>query len=122
MTRMNKLIRTLAALGLLGCLAGAGPVFAQGYYRYQAADRPVQWYVDGGASITEGDTAANFNNGWTVGGGVLVKPAPGPFMLRFGIDYGYFDASDQLIAANPSANYGYMQTLTGFPEGGLELP
>jgi opacity protein-like surface antigen len=122
MTGMNKRIRTLAALALLGCLAGAGPAFAQGYYRYQAADRPVQGYVDGGASITEGDTAANFNNGWTVGAGVNVRPAPGPFMLRFGVDYSYFDASDQLIAANPSANYGYMQTLTGFADGVLELP
>src|ERR1700746_997760 len=107
MTRMNKPRRTLAALALLGCLAGAGPAFAQGYYRYQAADRAVEWYVDGGASIAEGDTMANFNNGWTVGAGVIVKPAPGPFMLRFGIDYGYFHASDHPVARNPGPKYGH---------------
>lgn len=122
MSGMRKPIRTLAALALLGCLAGAGPAFAQGYYGYRAADRPVQWYVEGGPSLTEGDTAGNFNDGWTIGAGVNVKPAPGPFMLRLGVDYSYFDASDQLISANPSANYGYMQTLTGFADGVIELP
>lgn len=120
MTRMYKRIRTLSAPVLLGCLAA--PAFAQGYYQYQPVERPVQWYVNGGGSITEGDTASSFNNGWTIGAGVNVKPAPGPFMLRFGVDYSYFDASDQLIAANPTANYGYMQTLTGFADGVLELP
>jgi opacity protein-like surface antigen len=124
MTRMYRHIRILSALALLGSLAAAGPALAQGYYQYQyqPVDRPVQWYVDGGASITEGDTAGNFNNGWTVGAGLNVRPAPGPFSLRFGVDYSYFEASDQLIAANPSANYGYMQTLTGFADGVLELP
>jgi opacity protein-like surface antigen len=122
MTRMYKRTRTPSALVLLGCLAAAGPAFAQGYYQYQPVQRPVQWYINGGASITEGDTAGNFNNGWTIGAGVNVKPAPGPFMLRFGVDYSYFDASDQLISANPTADYGYMQTVTGFADGVLELP
>ena len=124
MARMNTRTRILSALVLLGCTAGAAPAFAQGYYSssQHPADRPVQWYVDGGASIPEGDTASNFNNGWTFGAGVNIKPAPGPFALRLGLDYSYFDASDQLIAANPTANYGYMQTLTGFADGVLEMP
>jgi len=123
MERMNSRTRILSALVLVSCVAGAAPAFAQGYYgsRYPA-DRPVQWYVNGGAAITESDTNTNFNNGWTLGGGVNIKPAPGPFMLRLGLDYGYFDASDQLIAANPTANYGYMETLTGYADGVLEVP
>jgi opacity protein-like surface antigen len=123
MERMNPRILTLAAVASLGCLGGAAPAFAQGYYQYQyPTDRPVQWFIDGGANITEGQTATNFKNGWTFGTGVNIKPAPGPFMLRLGVDYSYFDASDQLLAQNPSANYGNMQTVTGFVDGMLELP
>ncbi len=121
MERMKSRTRILAGLGLLGC-AAAAPAFAQGYYSNRYPERPVQWYVNGGAAITESDTNTNFNNGWTVGGGLNIKPAPGPFSLRLGLDYSYFDASDQLIAANPTANYGYMETLTGFADGVLELP
>jgi opacity protein-like surface antigen len=122
MERMSIRTRILAGLGLLGCLAVAAPAFAQGYgYRYPA-DRPVQWFVNGGGAITESDTNTNFNNGWTLGGGVNIKPAPGPFLLRLDLNYSYFDASDQLIAANPTANYGYMETLTGFADGVLEIP
>lgn len=123
MERMNSRTRILSVLVSLGCLAGAAPAFAQRYYPYQSpTDRPVQWYINGGASIPEGDTANNFNNGWTVGMGVNIKPAPGPFMLRLGVDYSYFDASDQLISQTPAANYGYMQTVTGFVDGVLEMP
>lgn len=122
MEPMNSRTRILSALVLLGCVAGSAPAFAQGYYRSQPADRPVQWFVDGGAAITESDTNTNFNNGWTFGGGVNIKPAPGPFMLRLDLNYSYFDASDLLIAANPTANYGYMETLTGFADGVLEVP
>lgn len=122
MERMNTRTRILAALALVGCVAGAAPAFAQGYYRSQPADRPVQWFVNGGAAITESDTNTNFNDGWTFGGGVNIKPAPGPFMLRLDLNYSYFGASDQLIAANPTANYGYMETLTGFADGVLEMP
>jgi opacity protein-like surface antigen len=123
MQRMKSYTRILAPLALLGCLGAAAPAFAQVYsYRYQAADRPVQWFISGGAAIPESDTASNFNNGWTFGGGVNIRPAPGPFLVRLDFNYSYFDASGQLIAANPSANYGYMQTFTGFADGVLEAP
>lgn len=123
MERMRTRIGIFPALVLLGSLAGTAPAFAQRYYSNQyPSDRPVQWFVDGGANITEGDTAANFHNGWTVGGGLNIKPAPGPFALRLDLDYSYFDATDQLLVANPTANYGYMETLTGFADGVLELP
>jgi len=57
MHHMKSYLGILAALALL---AGAAPAVAQTYqYPYQ----PVQWFVNGGGSITQNDTAAFFDNG-----------------------------------------------------------
>jgi opacity protein-like surface antigen len=122
MHAMKLHLRSLLPLALLGF---AVPVFAQGYA--YPAERPVQWFINGGASITEGDTANYLNNGWTIGTGFSVRPAPGPFLLRPEIDYSRFRATDQLIALGqavngPEVDDGNGQTITGFVNGVLEAP
>lgn len=125
MERMNPRILTLAALASLGCLGGAAPAFAQAYYYPSySGDRPVQWFIDGGGSITTGQTNTYFNNGGTLGGGVLIKPDPqGPFALRVDFDLGYHSATDAFLAASGSpGTSGYMDTFTGFLDGVLRAP
>ncbi|TLY59269.1 MAG: hypothetical protein E6K48_11810 [Gammaproteobacteria bacterium] len=114
-------------MALLACSA---PALAQTYQypaRYAAA-RPVQWFIDGGASITQGPTGNDFDNGWTFGTGVILRPdAPGPFALRFDLTYSRSDATSQFLALNEAAtgtpiDYGTMQTVSGFVDGVLEAP
>src|SRR5947207_1463414 len=116
-----------AAVALLACSA---PALAQTYQypaRYTAA-RPVQWFIDGGASITQGPTGNDFDNGWTFGTGVILRPdAPGPFALRFDLTYSRSDATSRFLALNEAAtgtpiDYGTMQTVSGFVDGVLEAP
>ncbi|TLY89059.1 MAG: hypothetical protein E6K37_02745, partial [Gammaproteobacteria bacterium] len=116
-----------AAVALLACSA---PALAQTYQypaRYATA-RPVQWFIDGGASITQGPTGNDFDNGWTFGTGVILRPdAPGPFALRFDLTYSRSDATSQFLALNEAAtgtpiDYGTMQTVSGFVDGVLEAP
>jgi opacity protein-like surface antigen len=123
MQHMKSYIRILAPLALLGC---AAPVFAQGYQ--YPAQRPLQWFIDGGASITEGTTADFLNSGWSIGTGFTLRPVPGqPFMLRADLNYSRFSATNQLISLGQIANqtqvdYGYGQTVTAFLNGVLEAP
>ena len=125
---MNAYLRSAVMLLVLTALSGfAAPAFAQQYPGYYA-ERPVQWFIDGGASITQGDAAADFDNGFTFGGGVNILPQPGvPFGLRFEVNYARSDATSSFINANEAAtgapiDHGSMQTVTGFADGVLRTP
>jgi opacity protein-like surface antigen len=133
MHAMKARLRPLAPLAVLTVLSAfAVPAFAQqyapypGYYGY--GERPVQWFIQGGASITEGDAAADFDNGFTFGGGVNIVPQPGvPFGLRFEVNYARSDATSSFINANEAAtgtsiDQGTMQTLTGFADAVMRAP
>jgi opacity protein-like surface antigen len=133
MTYLKSYPRVLASLGAFAAVALLGssaPALAQ-TYRYPAqyaAARPVQWFIDGGASVTQGPTGNDFDNGWTFGTGVILRPdAPGPFALRFDLTYSRSEATSQFIALNEAAtgtpiDYGTMQTVSGFVDGVLEAP
>ncbi len=82
----------------------------------------------GGGSTTQGQTGNDFDNGWTIGTGVLIRPDPTqPFALRVEVNYTRSDANDQFIAQNETAtntpiDHGSLQTVTGFVDGVLEAP
>ena len=110
-------------------LAGfTAPALAQNYQYAYPAQRPVQFFVQGGASITEGGAASDFDNGYTFGAGVNIVPQPGaPFGLRFEANYSRSDATNSFINANEAAtgvpiDHGSMQTITGFADGVLRTP
>src|SRR5207302_7100706 len=109
MTCMKSYPRVLASLGVsaaVALLACSAPALAQTYQypaRYATA-RSVQWFIDGGASITQGPTGNDFDNGWTFGTGVILRPdARGPFALRFDLTYSRSDATSQFLALNEAA-------------------
>ncbi|MDB6091748.1 MAG: hypothetical protein JWN85_4532 [Gammaproteobacteria bacterium] len=89
---MTRYVRSLGAVLLVGsCL----PAFAQVYDPQQ---RPLQWHVDGGYSITTGRTADFLSNGWSIGSGVTWRPiADSPLALRADLHYSHFDATDRLL-------------------------
>jgi opacity protein-like surface antigen len=126
MENMKSYLRFLAPLLLLGCAHAA---VAQ-VYQYPAypAQRPVQWFIDTGASITTGQTSDDFDTGWTIGTGLLVRPDPTqPLALRFEVNYARSEATGQFIAANEAAtgmpiDHGSLQTVTGFIGPQLEAP
>ena len=127
MKRMKSYTRILAPLAVLGGLCAAAPASAQVYSYYPPSgygDRPVQWFVDGGYSVTSGQTNTYFNNGWTVGGGVVINPDPhGPFAMRVDLDYGYYSATNAFLnGAGLPVNSGYMDTFTGSFDGVLRAP
>jgi opacity protein-like surface antigen len=123
MQPMKPYIRILAPLSLLGCGA---PAFAQ-VYQYPPA-RPLQWFIDGGASIPQGRTADFLDSGWSIGTGFTLRPVPGqPFMLRADLNYSRFSATNQLISLGQAVNQtqvdnGSGQTVTAFLNGVLEAP
>jgi opacity protein-like surface antigen len=128
MKHMNAYIRTLAPLAALALLSGfAAPALAQTYSGYQGYQytRP---FVYGGASITQGDTSSDFDNGWTVGGGLDFPTLPGtPLNLRLDVDYARSDATAAFISANEAAtgtpiDHGSLQTVSGFFDGVLQAP
>ena len=114
----------LAPLLLLGCGHAA---VAQLYQPY-TADRPVQWFIDMGASIPTGQTSDDFDTGWTIGTGLLMRPDPTqPFALRFDVNYARSEATGQFISENEAAtgmpiDHGSLQTVTGFIGPQLEAP
>jgi opacity protein-like surface antigen len=119
MKAMSSYKGIFAALALSGC---AVPAFAQTAYPYPY---PVQWYIDAGGSITQNETADNFDNGWGIGTGVNFKPDPTqPFSLRAEVNYNRFVANNGFLANNPDVNAddGSMQTVTGFVDGVFEAP
>ena len=123
MQHMKPYLRLLAPLALLG---GGAPAFAQ-VYQYPAA-RPLQWFIDGGGSITAGTTADFLDSGWSIGTGFTLRPVPGqPFMLRADVNYSRFGATNQLISLGQAVNQtpvdnGYGQAVTAFLNGVLEAP
>jgi opacity protein-like surface antigen len=125
MRAMKTMLRALAPLMLAGV---AAPALAQTYQYQYPADRPVQFFMDGGASVTQGDAAQDFNNGFTFGGGVDIMPQPGvPLGLRFELNYARSWATSGFINANEAAtgmpiDDGSMQTVTGFADGVLRTP
>lgn len=126
MRPMKNTLRYAVPLALLsGC---ALPALAQqASYPYSYSQRPVQLFIDGGASVTTGETANDFDNGYTFGGGVIVRPQPGPLALRFELNYARSEATNQFINLNEAASGtaiddGSMQTLTGFADAMLEAP
>jgi opacity protein-like surface antigen len=124
MIDMKSTMRTIALLLLLGC---AAPTFAQVYQYPYPAERPVQWFVDAGGSVTQNQTSNYFDNGWSVGTGLNFKPDPNqPFSLRAEVNYNRFDATNQFIQQNQLPNAavddGNMQTVTGFIDGVIEAP
>jgi opacity protein-like surface antigen len=88
----------------------------------------VQWFVDGGASITQGVTGQDFDTGWTVGTGVIFHQDPrSPFALRLDFNYSRSNATDSFLNDNQQAtatpiDHGNLQTFTGFVDGILEAP
>jgi opacity protein-like surface antigen len=119
MKAMKTPTRMLAPLVLLGCSA---PTFAQ-VYQSQYGDRPVQWYLDAGGSITQNQTADNFDNGWSVGTGVSFRPDPTqPFSLRAEVNYNRFEGTNLFVSQSQYANDGNMQTVTGFVDGVFDVP
>jgi opacity protein-like surface antigen len=125
MKRMNTL-RIVAPLVLLSGVTL--PALAQTYQYQYPAVRPVQWFVNGGANITQGETASDFSNGWTFGGGLIVRPDPAqPLALRFDLNYSRSDATSEFINLNAAAtgtpiDDGSLQTVTGFADLMLETP
>ena len=129
MKHMKWYLPILAPVMVLSGLTA--PALAQVYqsstYQYPPA-RPVQWFVDGGASITEGHTADDFDNGWTIGTGVIFRQNPSqPFALRLDFNYSRSNATDSFLNANEQAtgtpiDDGSMQTITGFADAIFEAP
>jgi len=124
MSNMKPYLRFLAPLTLLGC---AHVALAQVYeYPPYTAGRPVQWFIDTGASVTTGRTSDDFDTGWTLGTGLLVRPDPTqPFALRFDLNYARSEATGSFIAANEAAtgipiDQGSLETVTGFVGPQLE--
>jgi len=117
-----------AVLAPLLLIAGAGPALAQVYqYPAYGEERPVQWDIHGGVTITQGEAGQDFDNGGTIGTGVTFRPSPGPFALRLELNYARSDATSQFISANEAAtdtpiDHGSMQTVTGYLDGVLEAP
>jgi opacity protein-like surface antigen len=130
MKHMKSHLRILTPLMLLSGFAApalAQVVYQSSTYQYPAT-RPVQWFVDGGASITEGQTAADFDNGWTIGTGLIFRQDPTqPFYLRLDVNYSRSEATNSFINQNQAAtgvpiDDGSLQTVTGYLDGVLEAP
>jgi opacity protein-like surface antigen len=132
MTHSKSYRRLIAPLGLLAVAASLGcgaPALAQVYQdpAYSSA-RPLQWFINGGASVTQGVTGNDFDNGFTFGTGFIIRPEPpGPFALRFELNYSRSEATNQFLALNEAAtgtpiDDGTMQTVSGFVDGMLDAP
>ena len=82
--------RRLCAFGLL--LAVIAPsAYAQ--YATSSAEKPIQWYVDGGLNVPAGDASKLLTTGWTFGLGVLFTQPGAPLALKFDVTYGTNNAT-----------------------------
>lgn len=124
MTPMKSNIAILAALVLS---AATAPGFAQ-VYQSSYPQRPVQWFIDAGGSVTQNQTGDFFDNGWSIGTGLNFRPDPAqPFSLRAEVNYNRFEATGEFISLNEQADqtpidHGSMQTVTGFVDAVLDAP
>ena len=96
---------------LLGLTAKA---FAQGNYYYPEGP-VVQGLFEAGGAVSTGDSSRFLDGGFTLGGGVLVHPAPGPLAFRATFDYTRLEASRELIDEASAA------TGTDFRHGQAEI-
>ena len=56
------------------------------------SDKPVRWHFDLGYSMIQGQADELVKDGWTIGGGALLKPNPkAPFGWRFDATYDWWD-------------------------------
>lgn len=118
---MKRYIHSVGAVLLLG---GCLPAMAETYYVPQY---PVHWYVDGGYSVTTGQTNNYLDNGWNIGGGLQWYPAPGPFSLRADLNFSRYDATNQLLAEGSAAdqtdiNDGWGDIFTFDLDGVFDIP
>jgi outer membrane protein with beta-barrel domain len=101
----------------------AAPAEAQGYVYEPAgpAAPTVRWFLDSGASLTEGAAANLFGTGWTAGTGLSIRPDPSSgLLLRPELDYSRFEVTSQFLGPGP--NNGNMQTVTGYLNAALDTP
>lgn len=126
---MKRHARLAYALALSGLLGLAAPAFAQGPYSspYGYSVQPLQVIVEGGAAATTGTTSDFLNSGWTLGGGVLWHPEPGPLALRTTLDYSRFGASREAIAQaatvdQTNVNGGFGEAVSLHVNGVYEWP
>lgn len=100
----------LLSCGICAVLLGglAAQASAQGYYGYSNAydysQRPIQWHIEGGYAVTTGRTSDYLDSGWTLGTGLTIRPAPGPFSLRADLSFSRFDATNALITLGEQQN------------------
>jgi opacity protein-like surface antigen len=70
-----------------------------------AAEPLVHWHIDGGWSDPAGRTSDYLQGGYSVGAGFSVAPVRGsPFDLRFDVNYGRNDATQELIDLNQNSS------------------
>jgi opacity protein-like surface antigen len=120
--------RTVFGAALL--VGGSLPALAQGYYYGPGGPgpyNPLHFYVEGGSTITTGQTSNYLDNGWNLGGGVQWRPAPGPFSLRLDLNYSRNDASNQLLDEGSAADQtriddGWSDIFTFDVDGVLDIP
>jgi hypothetical protein len=120
---MKRYIYPLGAAMLFGSVV---PALAQGYYGPHY-DNPVHFYVDGGYTVTTGQTSNYLDNGWNIGGGVQWRPEPGPLSLRLDLNYSRNDASNQLLQEGSVADQthiddGWADLFTFDLDGVYDIP
>jgi opacity protein-like surface antigen len=100
------------AFGASMLLAASTQALAQSDFQ----QRPLQWHVDAGYSVTNGRTGEFLENGWTAGVGLTWWPRAGiPFGLRADLHYSDYNATDNFI------NLGSALTQTRVDDGHGEI-
>jgi hypothetical protein len=101
------------AFALLLCSGMTAEAGAQGArYSYYNSD-PMQFTLEGGAAVSTGATSSFLDSGFTLGGGVVWHPAPGPLAFRVTFDYTRLAATQQLINDAAAVNQTRVNGGTG---------
>ena len=87
----------------------------------QEAPKPVQGYIQGGYAATTGETSDYLNGGFSISGGVILRPAhkASGLGIRFDLGWNYFGATSNLINLAQNENFridsgdGSVGSLTG---------
>jgi opacity protein-like surface antigen len=83
-------------------------------YQSFPPERPVQWHIEAGYSVTSGRTADFLKNGWTIGTGLTWRPVAGsPFAIRGDLNYSRFNATNELLNLGAIANQTQIDDGTG---------